>query len=697
MELGTLADAPDGRLHVLCGLGGSGKTTVALTVAQAVAIEGQVWWITARDEASLTTDLVDLSAELGATAEEIRHAGAGVRSLIDLVWRSLEAMPGRWILVVDNADQPQLLAAEGTRVADGKGVVRGSARGLVLVTSRVGAATVWGSQAVLHPVGPLDDHDGGLVLCDLAPQAGNADQAKGLAARLGGLPLALHAAGRYLGSTRARLDRITTFAAYREALDAKFTAMLADATGLVAPREVLTSTWELSLDLLAGQGLPQARALMRLIGGFAPAPIPIDVLDRPALFTSQVFRLRHAPGVATQRLAAAARARIGAPIQRPDSYSRDLHRRVVESLRDLGLVDLTGGSASVDCLAAHPLVTEVNASWVADRRSLARAVHTTVAALLSQTVRGRDPHAASEFAVWPLLAPHLAHALTRAAPHLPRAAVVDLVDAACTTAMGLLRAGDQIAAYAIAATAVDSARRYLPADHPSGLAARSDVAAALKERGLHKQAEAEFRALLPVRERVLGSDHLDTLDTRHSYGDLLQHLGLHEQAEAEFRAVVSARERVLGAEHRGTLRARHNLADVHRRQGLHEQAETEFRAILDAQRRVLGDEHAHTLHTWHHLAEVLLLRGLTEDAEVEYQAALPILQRVLGAEHPDTLQIRYGLATVAAKRGLHDYALVEYQVVLATRERVLGAQHPEVAATRAAIDQLQASRSSAPD
>src|SRR5262249_51222104 len=162
--LGALAGAPDGRLHVLCGLGGCGKTTVALTVAHTAAASGvRVWWITARDEASLTTDLVDLAATLGATSEEIRQAGVGVRSLFDLVWQRLETTLGRWVLVVDNADQPELLAAEGTRVADGNGVVRGSAHGLVLVTSRTGSAKVWGGLAALHLVGPLGDEDGGQV------------------------------------------------------------------------------------------------------------------------------------------------------------------------------------------------------------------------------------------------------------------------------------------------------------------------------------------------------------------------------------------------------------------------------------------------------------------------------------------------------------------------------------------------------
>ena len=45
-----LAAAPDGRVHVLAGLGGCGKSTVALEVARRAAEAGsRVWWVPAVD------------------------------------------------------------------------------------------------------------------------------------------------------------------------------------------------------------------------------------------------------------------------------------------------------------------------------------------------------------------------------------------------------------------------------------------------------------------------------------------------------------------------------------------------------------------------------------------------------------------------------------------------------------------------
>lgn len=742
-DLRRLADAPDGRVHVLCGLGGCGKTTVALVVAQEATSRGPVWWITARDETSLATDLVDLAVEVGVPLEEIRQAGAGVRSLIDLLWQRLEGLSHRWLLVVDNADQPQLLAAEGARVGDGNGVTRGSRRGLVLVTTRVAAGDVWGGRAMLHPVGPLGDRHGGQVLCDLAPHAGTTDESAAVAARLGGLPLALRAAGHYLNSTRARLDHVGTFADYVRTVDAKFSALLGDMSGSAARREVVVTTWEVSLDLLAGQGLPQARALMRLMGGFAAAPIPVGVLDGPVLFGSRLFKLGALDGLPPRRVMYAVLAWTMAWLRRSDRYNAYLHRRVVTALCDLSLIELTTSGAaprSAACLVTHPLVNHVNAAWLAERPAVARAVDTTVAALLVNATRGRDPHDPAEYAWWPMLAPHLAHALTHTVPRLSRESVAELVNAADSTAFGLCRAGDFQTGLTLATAAVETAgsrlhpnspsvlrarhrlgyaldelglyeqaeaeyrttlagrQRVLGVEHPETLATRHNLAVNMYQRGRYEQAEREFRALRSIRERVEGVEDFNTLRTRHMLAEVLKRRGALEAAEAEFRSVLAALERVLGHDHPDTLRTRNALAEVLAERGLHEKAETEFRAALIGRRRVLGGEHPFTLRTWQGLTDVLAQRGVRERVEIdaEYLEVLAVMQRVLGDDHPETLRARHGRAAVLARQGLREQADSEYRAVLAARERVLGIDHPDVVATRAAIEQLHRTAPTSP-
>jgi len=50
----------------------------------------------------------------------------------------------------------------------------------------------------------------------------------------------------------------------------------------VDPRAVVTRNWELSLDALAGHGIPQARPLLRMLSCYATV-IPVSLLAEPAL------------------------------------------------------------------------------------------------------------------------------------------------------------------------------------------------------------------------------------------------------------------------------------------------------------------------------------------------------------------------------------------------------------------------------
>lgn len=162
----------------------------------------------------------------------VEAARAGRADPSDVLWGRLEAHRG-WMLVIDNADDLQALEVAGRPARDGNGWVRGSRAGLVVVTSRDGDMRHWGRGAELHPVGWLSDADGGRLLLDLAPQAGDRAEAEALSARLGGLALALHHAGSHLGSL---FSAEQGFAGYRAALETGFAALLGPRGPLMTAR-----------------------------------------------------------------------------------------------------------------------------------------------------------------------------------------------------------------------------------------------------------------------------------------------------------------------------------------------------------------------------------------------------------------------------------------------------------------------------
>jgi hypothetical protein len=94
----SAGDEPAPRVAVLYGLGGCGKTSVAVEYAHRHLAEFEVvWQFPAEEPTALAAGFGDLAAQLGA------------RSLLDggdpvaQVHEALAARPGDWLLVLDNA------------------------------------------------------------------------------------------------------------------------------------------------------------------------------------------------------------------------------------------------------------------------------------------------------------------------------------------------------------------------------------------------------------------------------------------------------------------------------------------------------------------------------------------------------------------------------------------------------------------
>jgi hypothetical protein len=129
--LGELAAAGPG-VDVVCGLGGCGKTRVALEAAIRAQADGaEVWWVPAADQGVLEAGMRALGRRLGLGDRDVEHGDAA-----DRVWRALSRLDSRWLLVVDNADEPHVLAGAGASVAEGRGWLRPvtAGAGRVLVT-----------------------------------------------------------------------------------------------------------------------------------------------------------------------------------------------------------------------------------------------------------------------------------------------------------------------------------------------------------------------------------------------------------------------------------------------------------------------------------------------------------------------------------------------------------------------------------
>ena len=174
----------------LYGLGGAGKTSVAVEYAHRhLAETGLAWQFPAEDRTVLADEFSRLAAQLGARdILDNRDPVASVHAV-------LAAFPGGWLLVFDNAPNQ----------ASVQRFLPPAGRGWVLITSQ---SALWPpGQAKEVPV--LDMRAAARFLVE---RTGDPDQqaAAELAGELGGLPLALEQAAAYV---RATGDSLTGYLA----------------------------------------------------------------------------------------------------------------------------------------------------------------------------------------------------------------------------------------------------------------------------------------------------------------------------------------------------------------------------------------------------------------------------------------------------------------------------------------------------
>ncbi|GLY92956.1 ATP-binding protein [Actinoplanes sp. NBRC 103695] len=687
--LATLAEyRRQGGLVVLAGAGGTGKSTLARELVRSAAVHGQqddpAWEVSAVTAGGLVDGLRAVAAGLTSDQATVAEIGAATPESPDQLWRLLDDAPAGWLLIVDNADELEMLGRPGRDggreaepVRDGTGWLRVARTGLVLVTSRHRSRDRWPAKASVIDVGQLEDDAAAAILLDLAPRAGPKSEARDLARRLGKLPLALRLAGLYLNSPYAPHN---TFRGYHAALDADPRFVRAAETAADNPaaveRMMLMRTWELSLDALAARGMPQARPALRLLSCFAAGEsIPLALLgNRLDSFLAACVR-----GAAPPSL-----------------------RQLLEGLDNLGLITLAEPGSrrrgiTGPGIRVHAVVADTNRQHLLETRAKAheRLIRITAVTLIATELDGLSPDRLSAWAKYRLLTPHLQALLTHSAPRLDDAALItlattsehaaqaygymDRAQAGITLLRSLLdarsawnepvaetrlEAWQQLARLLGSSTHPAEAERIWlevlkvrsgswPADSAVVLAARHNVLDARRRQLSWEQVRPDYEELLAQQRRVLGADFRLTLMTRQLTAIEVGWQGDWPAAERLLRTVAADATRTYGENGFITLIARSNHIESLRRSRPGAEADNEARRLRGHLEETLGKDHVFTKgrvaaggflsqylpsSPWLHedFAGFLFEKGMAMAAENEIEPALQAF---------DELIARFGTAT----------------------------------------------------
>ena len=638
-EIHSHLTAPEAKRRrvVLTGLGGVGKTQLVVEHAYRQRADYDlVWWVRSEQPTSLLGDYAALAAQ-PPLAADLRLAEDAPQEAVAVAVRGWLERHRRWLLVLDNVQEPQAVAELLPR----------SATGHVLLTTQ--AETGWEPLADSLAVEALAPTDAAGFLLARTKQKGPEAVAAAttLARALGGLPLALEQAGAYVASAG-----LVTLAAYAKLFATRAPELLTRGRAF-GYHHTVTTTWSLALQHLR-EAEPAAVDLLTLASFLAPDDLPLPLL---ATHHHQL----------PERLSAAA----GDPLALADA---------VAALRRFSLVRVLG-----DGLYVHQLLQTVVGA------ALDTGAGGAWATAAVRLLRAGFPDDSRKVATWPECERLLPHVLV-VVDHAQR------VDVEAEPRLWLLsRAGAYLwsrGQYRQAVTLNQQAlvgyQRLLGDDHPTTLGSVEDLAEtrwALGDlqgsRELHEHALAGYR-------RILGDHHPEVLHAMNNLADTLRHLGDLQAARELHQQALTISRRVLGDDHPSTLWSMDSLAATLTELGDPQAARELHQHALAGYRRVLGDDHPEVLHAMNNFAETLTLLGDLQAARELHEQALAGYRRVLGDEHPDTLWSMSNLAATLTELGNLQAAYHLYEHVLAQRRRVLGDDHPD---TLTAMNSLAAARS----
>ena len=523
------ADKDDCQRTAIEGLGGVGKTQIALEAAFRVRDEHpdcHVFWVPAIDVATFENAYREIGRQLQIA--RIDDDKADVKLLVKT---ALSQSADNWLLIVDNADDVELLfgVARATPLCD---YLPFSYRGSILFTTR-------NHEAIVR----LDIPQRGIVnLAEMSrPEAvellqknvavhqlSDTKNTTSLLNFLADLPLAIKQASAYMAKTGIT---ITKYLNHCQSGDERLIELLSkdfeDRTRYKSTRNPVAATWLISFRHISRDNHLAAQYL-RFMSFLAEKEVPKSLLPpgKSDLEADEAIGTLKAYAFITER---------------PSQESYDMYR----------LVRLAMGN------------------WLAEEGEL-KACATTVIQHLDKVFPFPEHE---NRAVW---ARYLPHALTtlrfrdHSTDDIAKSNLLSNVAESCSM-LGKYQDGEELYRQTL-----ELQTRVLGAEHPDTLRSMNGLANTLVRQGKYGEAEALYRQTFELRTRVLGAEHPDTLSSMNNLANTLDSQGKYGEAEALYRQTFELQTRVLGAEHPNTLGSMNNLANTLLRQGKYGEAEAIF-------------------------------------------------------------------------------------------------------------------------
>ncbi|CRG89878.1 hypothetical protein PISL3812_06917 [Talaromyces islandicus] len=616
------------RQMAITGLGGVGKTQIALELAYALRTsnpEFSIYWIPAVNIESIEQAYTEISEHLKLQDVSQSDVKLRVKSYLS----SPNASP--WLLIIDNADDIEMWQSYSSPSSGLKSFLPHSEHGFILFTTRnQQLATLLVGPEVIS-VDEMDDQmAANLLLASLTEKHVHRDQiSTELLRQLSGLPLAIVQAASYINETKISLESYLSL--------------------LVEQEDVL-------LELLSQDFEDDWR---------------YDRLQNPVAATWLIsFRqIQRSNSLAADYLSFMA-------CVHPRNIPRSLlppATSIIQQQKALGLLKAYSFITGEDydrVIHLHRLVHLASRNWLKTKEEQFTFWTNHAVNRLGEIF----PSSAHENrTLWREYIPHAQFIFQRQELNLDNQDQYRFMQ---NVAECLYRDGQYHEAGVLFQKLLRAKRTRLSEDHHDVLDSKMWMALTLQDQGRWKEAEKLFVQIMETRKTVLGSEHPDTLTSIANLALIFRNQGRWIEAELLDIQLMEISNMVLRPEHFNTLVSVASLASTIRNQGRWKEAEQLEMQVMEIRKVVLGLEHPDTLTSMANLASTFLKQGRWTEAEQLFVQVMETRKRVQGPEHPDTLSSMMNLASTLQNQRRWPEAEQLFVQVVETNKTVLGPEHP---------------------
>lgn len=642
--------------QVVYGLGGVGKSELALQYATAQRVRYKVvWWVTADNVERIQAALAALAGRLHPP---VRLVGK-VEDAADWAIGWLQTH-SEWLLILDNVDDPEHIRPLLGQLGGGH----------VVVTTRRDVR--WGAGAQLMQLQVLDLEPAAELIRQITGVARHKDTepaAEELAAELGYLPLALEQAAAYIAQTRISLFD------YLDRLRCRPERMYTmGAEGSPGDRTI-ARLWTITMSTLAARD-QAAVELLQILVYYAPDDIPrlimphddslgeIDLDDLLGLLASYSLINLTEESISIHR------------IMRKVTLADPLYRDIQEMARDTALTWLAN---------SLPSGPEYNTdSWPLWRRliphiqALANSYPETgalfplgdVLSLAGIFLRSQgSPAQAQPFAVRALAVIEAAHGSDH-----PETASMMAHLANNYRALG--RADEAVSLEERALAIVETAHG---PDHPVVAALLDNLGRSLRALGRANESVPLQERALVITEKVCGPSHPDLADRLQNLAASFRELGRVGEAVPLEERALAITEKAHGPYHPIVATRLGNLAATFYELGRIREAMLLHSRALAIVKAAYGPDHPVVATVMGNLGVILCELERVDEALPLLQRALEISEETHGQSHPDVVTRLAALARAFREQGRVDKALALEVQALTIAEAIHGPDHPMVA------------------